>query len=124
RLFASNGACRVAVMANVTRLSASQFERRFLAQVGVPPKLYARIVRFNAALDHKLRWPAQAWSPRSVPSKAAFGYALRTGVVRETGRVHTRDLSGAACDRLSRRPLRPSSATSAPKLLAMNVMDL
>ena len=62
RLFASNGACRVAAMANDTGLSARQFERRFLAQVGVPPKLYARIVRFNAALDHKLRWPAQAWS--------------------------------------------------------------
>jgi AraC-like DNA-binding protein len=62
RLFASNGACRVAVMVNDAGLSARQFERRFLSQVGVPPKLYARIVRFNAALDHKLRWPAQAWS--------------------------------------------------------------
>jgi hypothetical protein len=35
---------------------------RFLAQVGVPPKLYARTIRFNAGLYHKLRCPSRAWS--------------------------------------------------------------
>src|SRR5439155_18428251 len=49
-LFASNGIHRVSAMAAESGLSARQFERRFLAQVGVPPKLYARIIRFNAAL--------------------------------------------------------------------------
>lgn len=62
RLFASNGIHRVSAMATYSGLSPRQFERRFLAQVGVPPKLYARIIRFNAALDHKLRWPRRAWS--------------------------------------------------------------
>jgi AraC-like DNA-binding protein len=62
RLFASNGIHRVSAMAADCGLSARQFERRFLAQVGVPPKLYARIIRFNAALDHKLRWPSRAWT--------------------------------------------------------------
>jgi len=62
RLFASNGIHRVSVMATDSGLSPRQFERRFLAQVGVPPKLYARIIRFNAALDHKLRSPSRAWS--------------------------------------------------------------
>src|SRR5688572_8323799 len=62
RLFASNGIHRVAAMATASGLSPRQFERRFLAQVGVPPKLYARIIRFNAALDHKLRYPSRAWS--------------------------------------------------------------
>ena len=61
-LFASNGIHRVSAMATESGLSPRQFERRFLAQVGVPPKLYARIIRFNAALDHKLRWPSRAWS--------------------------------------------------------------
>jgi AraC-like DNA-binding protein len=61
-LFASNGIHRVSAMASESGLSPRQFERRFLAQVGVPPKLYARIIRFNAALDHKLRWPSRAWS--------------------------------------------------------------
>jgi AraC-like DNA-binding protein len=61
-LFASNGIHRVSAMATASGLSPRQFERRFLAQVGVPPKLYARIIRFNAALDYKLRWPGSAWS--------------------------------------------------------------
>src|ERR1700687_192894 len=61
-LFASNGIHRVSAMATDSGLSPRQFERRFLAQVGVPPKLYTRIIRFNAALDHKLRWPSRTWS--------------------------------------------------------------
>jgi AraC-like DNA-binding protein len=61
-LFASNGIHRVSAMATDSGLSPRQFERRFLAQVGVPPKLYARIIRFNAALDHKLRCPSRTWS--------------------------------------------------------------
>jgi AraC-like DNA-binding protein len=60
-LFASNGIDRVSTMATDAGLSLRQFERRFLAQVGVPPKLYARIIRFNAALDHKLRCRSCAW---------------------------------------------------------------
>jgi AraC-like DNA-binding protein len=62
RLFASHGAHSVSAMSADSGLSPRQFERRFLAQVGVPPKLYARIIRFNAALDHKLRYPGRAWS--------------------------------------------------------------
>jgi len=61
-LFASNGIQRVAKMATQSGLSRRQFERRFLAQVGIPPKLYARIIRFNAAVDHKLQWRHDAWS--------------------------------------------------------------
>ena len=61
-LFASHGIQRVSVMANDAGLSTRQFERRFLTQVGLPPKLYARIIRFNAVLDHKLRHPGRAWS--------------------------------------------------------------
>ena len=61
-LFRSNGVHRVSAMAAGSGLSQRQFERRFLELVGVAPKLYARIVRFNAALDHKLRSPSRAWS--------------------------------------------------------------
>lgn len=62
RLFAGNGVQRVATMASQSGLSRRQFERRFLAQVGIHPKLYARIIRFNAAVDHKLQWRSDAWS--------------------------------------------------------------
>jgi AraC-like DNA-binding protein len=60
-LFASHGMQRVSTMAATSGLSIRQFERRFLAQVGLPPKLYARIIKFNAVLDHKLRFPQQPW---------------------------------------------------------------
>lgn len=42
-------------------LSASQLERRFLHQIGVPPKFYARICRFYQAYLMKLRNPALSW---------------------------------------------------------------
>ena len=61
-LFASHGIQRVSIMANDSGLSTRQFERRFLTHVGVPPKLYARIIRFNAVLDHRLRYPGRGWS--------------------------------------------------------------
>jgi len=62
RLFASNGTCTVARMAARVELTERQLERRFLAQVGVSPKLYSRVVRFSAALDRKLNSPGTSWT--------------------------------------------------------------
>jgi len=62
RLFRRAGLQGVSAMAAEVNLSPRQFERRFLAQVGIPPKLYARIIRFNAALDSKLRSPGHSWT--------------------------------------------------------------
>ena len=42
-------------------LSASQLERRFLQQIGVPPKFYARICRFYKAYLLKQRNPSLSW---------------------------------------------------------------
>jgi AraC-like DNA-binding protein len=61
-LFTSHGLYRVSAVVAASGLSTRQFERRFLAQVGMPPKRYARIVRFNAVLDNKLRNPGRVWS--------------------------------------------------------------
>jgi len=61
-LFASNGARTVTRMAARVELTERQLERRFLTQVGVPPKLYSRVVRFGAALDRKLRAPDTSWT--------------------------------------------------------------
>ena len=61
-LFRQGGLQGVSAMAAEVNLSPRQFERRFLAQVGIPPKLYARIIRFNAALDSKLRSPGYSWT--------------------------------------------------------------
>jgi len=62
RLFASHGMSAVASMAARAELSERQFERRFLAQFGVSPKLYSRVIRFSAALDRKLASTATPWS--------------------------------------------------------------
>ncbi len=42
-------------------LSASQLERRFIEQIGVPPKFYARVCRFYQAYTMKQRNPALPW---------------------------------------------------------------
>lgn len=58
----SSGNARIAVLAHDAGLSVRQFERCFVQQVGVHPKLYARIVRFEAALDGKARSPTKSWT--------------------------------------------------------------
>jgi AraC-like DNA-binding protein len=42
-------------------LSPRQFERGFFERVGLPPKLYARLVRFDAAYRLKSRQPGLDW---------------------------------------------------------------
>lgn len=49
-------------------LSPRQFERGFFERVGLPPKLYARIVRFDAAYRLKGRQPALDWLAVAVQS--------------------------------------------------------
>ena len=48
-------------MASYACLSISQFQRRFEAQMGISPKLFARIARFSWAFQHKERNPALDW---------------------------------------------------------------
>ncbi|MDQ6608398.1 MAG: helix-turn-helix domain-containing protein, partial [Bacteroidota bacterium] len=47
--------------ANKACLSASQMERRFVQQVGIPPKFFARICRFYQAFIMKERNPSLNW---------------------------------------------------------------
>jgi transcriptional regulator GlxA family with amidase domain len=56
------GALGVGDAAAGAGLSMRQFERRFSEQVGVSPKLYARVVRFNAALEAKMNAPRRLWT--------------------------------------------------------------
>jgi AraC-like DNA-binding protein len=48
-------------MASLACLSASQFERKFLQQIGVTPKLFARLCRFNRTYELKERNPISDW---------------------------------------------------------------
>jgi AraC-like DNA-binding protein len=56
------GSLPIADLAVRTGLSVRQFERRFLEQVGVRPKLFSRIVRFETALDSKARSSQKSWA--------------------------------------------------------------
>jgi len=58
----SGGRGHVRDFAEWAGLSGRQLERRFLRQIGVVPKQFARIVRFDAALKAKLRCPVQSWA--------------------------------------------------------------
>jgi AraC-like DNA-binding protein len=60
-MFAEYGAVRVRDVAHFHGLGLRQFERKFLAQTGLQPKLYARIARFQSALDAKISWPTRPW---------------------------------------------------------------
>ena len=84
-MVSARGLIRIDALASVTGLSARQFQRRFTAQVGLPPKLYARTIRFDAALTAHRLYPAKLWT--EVVHEA--GYFDQAHFVREC-----RDLVG------------------------------
>ena len=43
-------------------MSVRNFGRRFTEQVGVSPKLYCRLLRFNNAVNAKLKQPQSIWT--------------------------------------------------------------
>lgn len=58
----SRGACRIDDLVAASGWTTRHFERRFLEQIGVAPKLYARIVRLNQALGTKLASAETTWT--------------------------------------------------------------
>jgi len=58
----AGGSLPVADMAARAGLSPRQLQRRFVEQVGLSPKLYARTVRFEAVLASRDRQPDQTWT--------------------------------------------------------------
>jgi methylphosphotriester-DNA--protein-cysteine methyltransferase len=61
-LMRSSGRTRIDVLIARSGLGARQFQRRFRAQVGLTPKHYARISRFDAALVAHLAAPERRWT--------------------------------------------------------------
>jgi AraC-like DNA-binding protein len=62
RIVLGGGRVEIAALADRTGLSMRQFERRFIQQVGMRPKLFARIARFEASLDTKARSATKSWT--------------------------------------------------------------
>lgn len=61
-LLTARGNVRISALADHSGLSDRQFQRRFTRQIGLPPKLYARITRFDAVLaEHRSR-PEKSWT--------------------------------------------------------------
>jgi AraC-like DNA-binding protein len=77
-VFVERGAISVGDAAAKAGLSVRQFERRFCRRVGVAPKLYARIVRFNAALAAEASTTRRQWTDIAD----AFGYYDQMHMIR------------------------------------------
>ena len=49
-------------LSNFANMSFRNFERRFIEEVGMSPKLYARIIRFYYAVENKMLHPEKSWT--------------------------------------------------------------
>jgi AraC-like DNA-binding protein len=62
RIILAGGRANIPALASRAGLGMRQFERRFIQQVGMRPKLFARIARFEAALECKARIGTCSWT--------------------------------------------------------------
>jgi AraC-like DNA-binding protein len=69
-IFKERGAVGIAALAGTHSLGLRQFERRFEREMGLSPKSFARIARFQFALDAKLVSPQRTW----LNIAHSFGY--------------------------------------------------
>ncbi len=90
----SNGSVRISEVAHQTGLGVRQFERRFDQEIGISPKLYARIIRFEAALQRRAVSPTTPWTNIAHD----LGYHDQMHMVHDFTR-----LSGDSPDAIARR---------------------
>jgi AraC-like DNA-binding protein len=69
-LFRCHGAIRIPKLALRESISLRQFELRFRQQTGMSPKVFARVARFQAALDAKIANSHLSW----LDIAHSFGY--------------------------------------------------
>lgn len=62
RLWEETGAVNLAALAHDCGLSDRQFRRRFESAVGIPPKRFSRLVRFQRVFEQRREKDALAWS--------------------------------------------------------------
>ncbi len=61
-IISKRGCVRIPELADQTGVGLRQFERRFVRDLGINPKLYARIVRFEAAMRRKATLSCLNWT--------------------------------------------------------------
>jgi AraC-like DNA-binding protein len=69
-IFRQHGAVRISELASAHSLGLRQFERKFEQETGASPKAFARVARFQSALDAKLASPQRTW----LHIAHSFGY--------------------------------------------------
>jgi AraC-like DNA-binding protein len=90
-LFKRKGAPRVADVARIACLSVRQFERRFVDEIGVTPKLFAKVTRFQMLLDARVRGGNASW----LTLAHQYGYHDQMHMIKDF-----RGLSGLTPDSL------------------------
>ncbi|MBB5319374.1 helix-turn-helix domain-containing protein [Tunturiibacter empetritectus] len=78
-MFAQNGKTRIDHIANRTSLSVRQFERRFSSEIGMSPKLFARVSRFQMVLDAKVKSLDSSW----LDLAHKFGYHDQMHMIKD-----------------------------------------
>jgi AraC-like DNA-binding protein len=58
----SNCSLPIEQCAAKAKMSLRHFERKFREQVGTSPKIFCRLLRFNRAVELKLRAPEKCWT--------------------------------------------------------------
>jgi AraC-like DNA-binding protein len=110
RTLLSSRQVRISGLARSAGLSIRQFERSFVRQVGLPPKLYARVARFETALESKAKSSARSWTAvahdlgyhdqmHMIHDFAEFSGKTPTGLLAHLKAVHQahfRSASGTA----------------------------
>lgn len=76
---AGNKNINIDQMAYDANMSLKTFERKFLQQIGLSPKLFARIIRFNKAIMSKIMNPKQDWTSIAYD----FGYYDQMHLIRD-----------------------------------------
>jgi transcriptional regulator GlxA family with amidase domain len=66
-------------LAALSGLGARQFERQFRSTIGIAPKLYGRMLRFDRAMDLRLSAPGASWTAISQEA----GYFDQSHMIRD-----------------------------------------
>jgi methylphosphotriester-DNA--protein-cysteine methyltransferase len=87
-------------------LGLRQFERNFSREIGLSPKLYSRVARFQAVLDTRIKRQNSRWANLAND----FGYHDQTHMIKDFQK-----LSGLTPERLlsSIGDMRPPALTGA-----------
>jgi methylphosphotriester-DNA--protein-cysteine methyltransferase len=109
-VFRNHGAVKIADLAYEYSTGMRQFEREFSRQIGASPKTFARIARFQAALDAKVAAPQRTW----------LDIARSLGYFDQMHMIHDFEMLGRSCP----TQLISELGDSRPPALAFDENDL